>query len=37
MTASSLADRIRLERRPGFVGREAELARLASAFETWAG
>src|SRR6185436_12162384 len=33
MTASSLADRIRLERRSGFVGREAELARLASALE----
>jgi DNA-binding winged helix-turn-helix (wHTH) protein len=32
MTAS-LADRIRLERRSGFVGREAELARLASALE----
>jgi len=33
MTASSLADRIRFERRSGFVGREAELARLASAFD----
>jgi hypothetical protein len=33
MTASSLADRIRLERRSGFVGREAELARLAGAFD----
>lgn len=33
MTPSSLADRIRLERRSGFVGREAELARLAGALE----
>src|SRR6185436_10727153 len=33
MTTSSLADRIRLERRSGYVGRETELARLASAFE----
>src|SRR3954469_4462724 len=33
MTATSLADRIRLERRSGFVGREAELTRLAGAFE----
>jgi hypothetical protein len=33
VTGQSLADRIRLERRSGFVGREAELARLASAFE----
>ena len=33
MTATSLADRIRLERRSGFVGREAELARMAGAFE----
>jgi hypothetical protein len=33
MTGTSLADRISLERRSGFVGREAELARLASAFE----
>ena len=33
MTATSLADRIRLERRSGFVGRDAELARLAGAFE----
>jgi hypothetical protein len=33
MTAASLADRIRLEQRSGFVGREQELARLASAFE----
>jgi hypothetical protein len=33
MTAASLADRIGLERRSGFVGREAELARLARAFD----
>jgi hypothetical protein len=33
MTGTSLADRISLERRSGFVGREAELARLAGAFE----
>jgi hypothetical protein len=33
VTATNLADRIRLERRSGFVGREAELARLAGAFE----
>ena len=33
MTATSLADRIRLERRSGFVGRETELARLAGVFE----
>src|SRR5262252_1313337 len=33
MPATSLADRIRLEQRSGFVGREAELARLAAAFE----
>ena len=33
MTRTSLADRIRLERRSSFVGREAELARLAGAFE----
>jgi hypothetical protein len=33
MGVTSLADRIRLERRSGFVGRETELARLASAFE----
>lgn len=32
MTTTSLADRIRLERRSGFVGREPELARLAAAF-----
>jgi hypothetical protein len=32
-TATSLADRIRLERRAGFVGREQELARLAGAFD----
>jgi hypothetical protein len=32
-TAASLADRIRGERRSSFVGREAELARLAGAFE----
>jgi Transcriptional regulatory protein, C terminal/AAA ATPase domain len=33
MTGASLADRIRLERRSSFVGRETELARLAAAFE----
>src|SRR5215831_4556745 len=33
MTATSLADRIRLEQRSGFVGRDQELARLAGAFE----
>jgi hypothetical protein len=33
MTEPSLADRIRLERRSGFVGREQELARLAGAFD----
>jgi hypothetical protein len=33
VTGTSLADRIRLERRSGFVGREAELARLGSALE----
>src|SRR3954470_13927692 len=33
MTQSSLADRIRLERRSGFVGREGELSRLVGAFD----
>lgn len=33
MSPTSLADRIRLEQRSGFVGREQELARLVRAFE----
>jgi len=33
MTPASLADRISLEQRSGFVGREAELGRLAGAFD----